>query len=78
MAPNPNEVMKILAEEYGIRTAKDLDEAIRKLGFINIGPFCAKQNEKEAQARQTGEKTADIAGNGGTGSWGNVRELHFR
>ena len=39
MAPNPNEVMKILAEEYGIRTAKDLDEAIRKLGCINIGTF---------------------------------------
>lgn len=49
MAPNPNEVMKILAEEYGIRTAKDLNEAIRKLGFINIGPFCAKQNEKEEE-----------------------------
>ena len=49
MAPNPNEVMKILAEEYGIRTAKDLDEAIRKLGLINIGPFCAKQNEKEEE-----------------------------
>ena len=62
MAPNPNEVMKILAEEYGIRTAKDLDEAIRKLGFINIGPFCTKQNEKEE------EKASRAEANGGAGA----------
>lgn len=46
---NPSEVLRILAEEYGIRNERDLDEAIRKLGFINIGPFCKKPGMKEEE-----------------------------
>ncbi len=32
-------ILKILKEEYGITTEKELDEAIKKQGFINITPF---------------------------------------
>lgn len=48
MAPNPNEVMKILAEEYGIRTAKDLDEAIRKLGFTSLSSIWGPPSQRPA------------------------------
>ena len=30
---------KILREEFGITTEKELNEAIRKQGFINLAPF---------------------------------------
>lgn len=46
---NPSEVMRILAEEYGIRSERELDEAIKRLGFINIGPFCMKPEKKEEE-----------------------------
>lgn len=32
-------IRKILQEEYGITTEKELDDAIRKQGFIDISPF---------------------------------------
>lgn len=32
-------MLKVLREEYGITTEKELDEAIKKQGFINITPF---------------------------------------
>ncbi len=32
-------IQKILKEEYGITNERELDEAIKKLGFINIAPF---------------------------------------
>lgn len=49
MTPNPNRLMEMLAEEYGIKTERELDEAIKKLGFINIGPFCTKPEKKEEE-----------------------------
>lgn len=30
---------KLLAEEYGITTARELDEAMKKIGGLNIGVF---------------------------------------
>lgn len=38
--PNPTEIVRILADEYGITSEKALNEAIAKLGFINVAPFC--------------------------------------
>ena len=34
-------ILKILKEEYGITTEEELDEAIKKQGFIDITPFVA-------------------------------------
>lgn len=34
-------MLKVLRDEYGITTEKELDEAIKKQGFINITPFVA-------------------------------------
>lgn len=34
-------MLKVLQEEYRITTEKELDEAIKKQGFINITPFVA-------------------------------------
>ena len=33
-------ILKILKEEYGITSEKELDEAIKRQGFIDIAPFC--------------------------------------
>lgn len=33
-------MLKILREEYGITTEKELDEAIKRQGFIDVTPFC--------------------------------------
>lgn len=41
------EIFRILREQYGITTERQLNEAIRKQGFINLAPFCAPQKEKE-------------------------------
>lgn len=49
MMLDPSRLVEILAEEYGIRTERDLDEAIKKLGFINVGPFCVKPEKKEEE-----------------------------
>lgn len=44
----PADVVVILKSEYGIETQEQLQEAIRKLGFIDISPFCAEiSNVKE-------------------------------
>ena len=42
-----NDVVKILEEEYGVRSMADLDDAITKLGFLDQSPFCAPINRKE-------------------------------
>lgn len=45
---DPDEIVRILAEEYGIKGARALDEAVKKQKFINVTPFCApprKQGE---------------------------------
>ncbi|WP_278941168.1 hypothetical protein [Anaerotruncus colihominis] len=44
-----NDAVKILEEEYGIRNMAELNEAIAKLGLIDLSPFCepVKQNGKE-------------------------------
>lgn len=34
-------MLKALREEYGITTERELDEAIKRQGFIDITPFCA-------------------------------------
>lgn len=47
-----NALKKLLAEEYGITTARELDEAMRKIGKLNIGVFASpvrkdrRKNEK--------------------------------
>ena len=33
------EIFRILKEKYGITTEQQLNEAIRKQGFLNIAPF---------------------------------------
>lgn len=45
-----NELMKILAEEYGITTPEQLREEVKKLGGIDITPLCAasKKAKKES------------------------------
>lgn len=35
-------ILKVLREEYGITTEKELDEAIKKQGFIDVTPFVAQ------------------------------------
>ena len=42
----PDDAVKILEEEYGIRNMAELNEAIAKLGLIDLSPFCGpiKQN----------------------------------
>lgn len=44
-----DEILKILREEYGIKNAKDLDKAIKKLKPIDLFPFCdeVKSNKKK-------------------------------
>lgn len=32
-------LLKVLREEYGITTERELNEAIKKQGFINLAPF---------------------------------------
>lgn len=45
----PNDVVEILREEYGIENMAELNEAIAKLGVIDLSPFCGviKQRKKE-------------------------------
>lgn len=41
-------VVEILKSEYGIASPEQLVEAISKLGFIDLAPFCAEiPKEKE-------------------------------
>lgn len=43
------DLMKILAEEYGITTPEQLFEEVKKLGGIDITPLCAaSRKEKES------------------------------
>ena len=42
-----NDVVKILEEEYGVRSLADLDDAMTTLGFLDLSPFCAPINRKE-------------------------------
>lgn len=44
-------VVEILKTEYGIETLAQLQEAISKLGLIDLSPFCAdipKEKEKSS------------------------------
>lgn len=42
-----DEIIRILKEEFGISSERELDEAIRKQGFINLAPFCGPERVKE-------------------------------
>lgn len=44
-----DEILRILREEYGIKTPKELDKAIKKLKPIDLHPFCGevKSNKKK-------------------------------
>lgn len=44
------ELMKILAEEYGITTPDQLYAAIKELGGIDITPLCAASRKKKESA----------------------------
>lgn len=43
-----DEILRILREEYGIKTQQELDRAIKKLKPIDVFPFCGevKSNRK--------------------------------
>lgn len=38
--PQKDELVRNLREEFGITTEQELNDAIRKQGFINLAPFC--------------------------------------
>lgn len=38
---------EILKTEYGITTMKELDAAIKKLGFLDIFPFCGMKDNNQ-------------------------------
>ena len=42
---------KLLAEEYGITTARELDEAMKKIGGLNIGVACPIHNNSSRLPR---------------------------
>ena len=42
-----DEVLRILREDFGITTEQQLNEAIRKQGFINLAPFCTPPKDGE-------------------------------
>ena len=52
---------KLLAEEYGITTARELDEAMKKIGGLNIGVFASPvrkdgtKHEKYAVLHEPGD-----------------------
>jgi hypothetical protein len=35
-----NDIFEILKEEYGINSPRELNEAIERIGFIDMFPFC--------------------------------------
>lgn len=43
----PNEAVKILKEEYGIATMRELEAAIKKLGFLDISLFCSETKSQK-------------------------------
>jgi len=47
-----NEMARILAEEYGITTMKELDAAIRKMKGLDISMFVSKPIRKENEKCQ--------------------------
>ncbi len=50
-----DKIFEILREKYGITTESQLNEAIRKQGFINLAPFCEiKKKGKENQHDRVG------------------------
>ena len=51
-------LIKVLVDEYGIRTEKELDEAIMKLEMINLLPFCGEIKHKEKHYGRKSEKRA--------------------
>lgn len=44
---NANEIIRILRDEYGISSEKELNEAIARLGKIDISPFCVEVRKKK-------------------------------
>ena len=46
------ELMKILAEEYGITTPEQLFEEVKKLGGIDITPLCAASRKKTGETAE--------------------------
>lgn len=43
-------VVEILREEYGIKSMKELNEAISRLGSIDLFPFCGSLSKEEVVA----------------------------
>ncbi len=53
MTEKSKEILQILRDEYGIKTAEDLDKAIEKLSLVDLTPFCGnikKTKSKEKSA----------------------------
>lgn len=52
------ELMKILAEEYGITTPEQLFVEVKKLGGIDITPLCAASRKKRGEFLNEPERIA--------------------
>jgi hypothetical protein len=42
-----DDLFRILKEEFGITSERELDAAIQRQGFINLAPFCPLKKEEE-------------------------------
>ena len=45
------EILKILREEYGIKTSQDLDKAIKNLKPVDLHPFCGEVNQNKKKEK---------------------------
>ncbi len=63
MRADTTQILKILTDEYGITNERELDEAIRKQGFINVAPFCTSSGEggRKKQYRKKGKMDGKAA-----------------
>lgn len=52
MSNKREQLAKILREEYGITTVRELDEAISKLGTIDLSIFCVKPESSKTGRRR--------------------------
>lgn len=48
----PNDAAKILKEEYGITTMRELDAAMKKIGFLDISLFCSETKSQRCHEEE--------------------------
>lgn len=62
MPMDQNSLMAILAEEYGIKSPRELAEAIRRMKPLDLAPFCATpEKTKEDTVAATTTATSSPA-----------------